>query len=79
MTNKSYSLAALENFHKEKLEEDIIGILATKKQLDLRVAMKLYYNSKLSKQISEGVFGIQYLDANYLVADLLENESAIFV
>ena len=40
--------------------------------------MGIYYHSQLAKQISEGTYGIQYLSANYLANDLIENEPEIF-
>lgn len=40
--------------------------------------MDIYYHSQLAKQISEGAYGIQYLSADYLANDLIENEPEIF-
>lgn len=58
----------------EHLEIDIISGLAERLGIDAQEAMKLYYSSKLAQQISEGAYGIQFLDASVLVDDLIENE-----
>jgi len=64
----------LEAILKESLEKDITTLLAERLGLSVREAMDVYYRSKLSRQIDNGTYGIQYLDAVYLVEDLLENE-----
>ena len=69
---------ALESVHKQLLEKEMIACLAEVKQLEIRKAMDIYYKSKLAKQIDEGLYGIQYLDAKYLAYDLLENEPELF-
>jgi hypothetical protein len=33
----------------------------------------------LAVQIEEGIYGIENLDSKYLAADLIENESELFV
>ncbi|AEF85830.1 hypothetical protein TREPR_0821 [Treponema primitia ZAS-2] len=70
--------ADLESLRKESLEKDIIAIIANKANIDVRVAMDIYFHSSLSVQIDGGVYGIQYLDARYLADDLMENESELF-
>jgi len=69
----------LEAILKESLEKDITTLLAERLEIPVREAMDLYYRSKLSHQIDSGAYGIQYLDAAYLVDDLLENEPSLFV
>lgn len=68
----------LEEVYLQSLEDEIIENIAKIKHLDLRTAMDIYYHSQLAKQISEGTYGIQYLSANYLANDLIENEPEIF-
>lgn len=68
----------LEEVYRQSLELDIIKRIAEVKQLELRVAMDIYYRSSLAKLISEGVCGIQYLSVNYLADDLIENEPELF-
>jgi squalene cyclase len=64
----------LQSILKQNLDEDIIKKLAEKTNMDIREAMDIYYKSNLAKQIAEGAYGIQYLDANYLIEDMIENE-----
>ncbi len=64
----------LAGIYKEMLEEDIIAELARVKDIPLRTAMDVYYNSSLSEQINDGVYGIDSMDYRYLVQDLIENE-----
>ena len=68
----------LDKTYKELLEEKLIGYLADRRQISLREAMGLYYNSRLSKQIAEGKYGIENLDYKYLIEDLIENEKELF-
>ncbi|MFP3041110.1 hypothetical protein LQZ19_04740 [Treponema primitia] len=70
--------ADLESLRKEFLEKDIIAIIANKVGIDVRKAMDIYFHSSLSVQIDNGVYGIQYLDAQHLADDLMENESELF-
>jgi len=67
----------LESMLKESLEKDIISLLSERTCITQREAMDVFYKSELSKQIDSGTYGIQYLDAAYLVNDLLENEQTI--
>ena len=60
------------------LEEDIIKRLAEVRGIDNRIAMEIYYNSRLCQQISSGEYGIEYMDYKYLVNDLIENEPELF-
>jgi hypothetical protein len=68
----------LELVLKESLEKDITSILSECKGITIREAMDIYYRSELSRQIDKGIYGIQYLDATYLIDDLLENEKSLF-
>lgn len=74
MTNK----AELDTIYKQNLEQDIIAFLAKLQDIDIRKAMDIYYSSRLSKQIARNEYGIENMDAKYLVDDLLENESDLF-
>lgn len=64
--------------YKQNLEESMIAYLSEIKNLELRTAMDIYYNSTLAGQIEEGLFGIENLDYKYLVQDLIENEPELF-
>lgn len=64
----------LEKFYIQTLDNDIIGYLAEKQNVDIRLAMDIYYKSLLCDQIHKGENGVQYLDYKYLAEDLIENE-----
>ena len=64
----------LTDFYRQELETNIIGYLAEKLKIDYREAMKIYYESRLSKQIEAGENGIDNLDYKNLAEDLIENE-----
>lgn len=70
MTDKT----SLTDFYRQELETSIIEYLAEKLKIDFRAAMKIYYDSKLSKQIEKGENGIDNLDYKNLAEDLIENE-----
>lgn len=67
---------ALDGLLEERLEVDIIALLADRLDIGMQDAMDVYYSSALARQIDEGACGIQYLDASVLVEDLIENELA---
>ena len=68
----------IDFIYKQNLEESIIEYLSTKKNLELRQAMDIYYHSRLAKQIEQGTYGIENMDYKYLAEDLMENEPELF-
>lgn len=62
----------------QNLEAHIINEIADRKQIDLRLAIDIYYSSKLAVQIEQRRYGIENLDAKYLAEDLIENEPDLF-
>ena len=64
---------ALEKNYQERLEERVISYIAEKQNIQLTNAMDLYYKSKLADKISQGQYGIQYLDYKVLGQMILEN------
>lgn len=70
--------AELDKFYIQSLDADIISYLAEKQNLEVRVAMDIYYRSLLCNQIHNRENDIQYLDYKYLVEDLIENEKELF-
>lgn len=68
----------LTEVYKQNLENDIIMVLAQIKDIEIRKAFDIYYSSKLARQIAEGSYGIENMDAKYLAEDLIENESELF-
>jgi hypothetical protein len=79
MTEQRIDPLELESLRKESLEKEIIAIIASLKEIDIRIAIDIFYRSKLSTQIDQGIYGIQYLDAHYLANDLIENEPELFL
>lgn len=69
---------ALNSIYKQNLERDIITYLAEVCLIELRKAFDIYYSSKLSEQIEQGLYGIENMDYKYLVQDLIENEPELF-
>ena len=68
----------VSSLYRQKLEEDVISRLAEMKNITLDRAMDIYYRSRLAGQISEGLYGIEYLSPEYLAQDLVENEPELF-
>lgn len=68
----------VSSVYRKELDQEIISVLAARKGLSLDAAMDVYYRSRLARQIAEGAHGIEYLSANYLVEDLIENEPGLF-
>ena len=68
----------IDYIYKQNLEESIIEYLSIEKNLELRQAMDIYYNSRLAKQIEQGTYGIENMDYKYLAQDLIENELELF-
>jgi len=65
---------ALESAYRDRLEPDIIAALAARTGLAPRQAMDVYYRSRLAREVGHGEFGLQYLSAEVLADDLIENE-----
>ena len=61
----------LSPLYQERLESELISELSSRLGLDASDAMKLYYESRLAREIDEGAYGIQYLSPGYLVDELL--------
>lgn len=64
--------------YRQDLETAIIRELSRMKKMNLRTATDVYYSSRLSGQIAQGLYGIDNLDYKYLVDDLIENEPELF-
>lgn len=69
----------LENIYQERLDERIIEYLASKRNIDYKAAMDIFYNNRLAEKIHLGEYGIQYLDHKVLVQILEETEPELFV
>ena len=64
--------------YRQDLETAIIRELSRMKKMNLRAATDVYYSSRLSGQIAQGLYGIDNLDYKYLAEDLVENEPELF-
>ncbi len=53
-------------------------MLNKQKEDYMRIALHIYYLSKLAGQISNGIYGIENMDAKYLAEDLIQNEPELF-
>lgn len=73
MTNQE----EISKIYRQNLEEDIISYLAKELNSSIDEAMRIYYSSKLARQIDEGKYGIDNLDPKYLALDLIKNESTL--
>lgn len=64
----------LERAYQERLEENIIMDISDKLECSLDKAMDVYYSSRLSEKIHQGLYGIQYLDHKNLAEILINAE-----
>lgn len=78
MTITPQTLTKLETLRKEHLESDLIALIADQYDMTTADAMKLYYSSQLSQQVADGSYGIEQLDARYLLDDLQRHEPQLF-
>lgn len=78
MTITPQTLRELEKLRKEHLESDLIALIAEQYGISASAAMKIYYSSQLSQQVSTGSYGIEQLDARYLLDDLQQYEPQLF-
>ena len=69
------AIAAIEQARLTHLEAQIVDILATREGLDTAAALDLWYRSGLSSGVERNEHGLQYLDANYLVDELLKQQA----
>lgn len=64
-------LEALPAIRRTNLEAQMTTLLAERLGLSVEEALELYYSDPLSQLIEENVYGLQYLDAAYLVDELI--------
>jgi hypothetical protein len=62
----------LENILKQNLESDITTELEIRLGVTPIEALRLYYSTKVSKMVSEGLYGTQYLSAGYLAEEIIK-------
>lgn len=56
----------------ENLEADIIQGIANRLGVPADEAMRIYYTNPLAEKIESNDYGMQYLDASYLVNEILK-------
>lgn len=59
----------------ENLETDIIKGIAARLDVSVESALRIYYSNPLAAAIEANDFGMQYLDASYLVEGILKNSN----
>ncbi|OZG60106.1 hypothetical protein BLEM_2046 [Bifidobacterium lemurum] len=72
------TIKELETLRKEHLESDIISLISDTYGLSPAQSMNLYFSSRLCTDIAEGKYGIEQLDAHYLVDDMHRYEPELF-
>ena len=69
-------LSLLPSVRKTNLEAQMVAILGERLGASPEASLEVYYSSDLSKMIEENRYGVQFLDANYLVEELLRMQDA---
>jgi hypothetical protein len=68
------TIEAIEGMRLTHLEAQIVQIIAGRMNLDAASALAVWYGSDLCRSVELNEHGLQYLDANYLVDELLARE-----
>lgn len=71
----AHTLEALPAIRKTNLEAQITTLLAERLGLSVEEALERYYSDPLSGLIENNSYGLQYLDARYLVDEMLVRSS----
>ena len=74
MTADERTMGAIEDVRLAHLEAQIVQIIATRMGLDAASALGVWYGSDLCRGVELNEFGLQYLDASYLVDELMARE-----
>jgi hypothetical protein len=74
MTADERTMGAIEDVRLTHLEAQIVQIIATRIGLDAAAALGVWYESDLCRSVELNEFGLQYLDASYLVDELMARE-----
>lgn len=67
------TLEVLPAVRRTNLEAQITTLLAERLDLSVEETLEFYYSSPLSQLIEENTYGLQYLDAAYLVDELTKH------
>lgn len=66
------SIEAMEGLRKTNLEAQIVREIAARLGVSADEAMRLYYAHPLAEHIEKNDYGLQFLDASYLVEEVLK-------
>ena len=69
------TILAMEEMRLTHLEAQVLAILSERTGMDAESALKCWYDSDLCAAVERNEYGLQYLDANYLVEELLRRAS----
>ena len=75
MTVTRETIEQVEALRRVNLETDIVQVLAERYGLKPEEALSKYYESELSGMVDRNDFGVQYLDARYLVDQMFPDPS----
>lgn len=70
------TIETIEGMRLTHLEAQIVEIVAGRMGLDAASALDMWYGSDLCRSVELNEFGLQYLDANYLVDELISREGS---
>ena len=70
-TMDEHTIAAAEQLRLTHLESQVVDVLVAKTGMSAAQALDCWYRSDLSVSVERNDYGLQYLDANYLVDELL--------
>jgi hypothetical protein len=74
MTADERTIKAIEDVRLTLLEAQIVQIIANRMGLDAAAAFGVWYESDLCHSVELNEFGLQYLDASYLVDEPMARE-----
>ena len=66
------AIASAERMRLTHLEAQVVDELAAREGMSASEALDRWYHSDLSMYVERNDYGLQYLDANYLVDELLK-------
>lgn len=69
------TISTIEAMRLTHLEAQILTTLAERTGMNAESALEYWYGSRLCAAVERNEYGLQYLDAGYLVEELLRNPS----
>ncbi len=68
-------IAVVEQLRLTHLEAQVVDLIVARTGMNAAQALDYWYRSDLSVSVEHNEYGLQYLDANYLVDELLRRDS----